>query len=273
MDPQAIDAIDTAAVGEVLREAARRCIMPRFDGAQWHNKPDGSVVTDADVASQNFIRESLGRLYPGVALLGEEMDRGDQEAVLSTNGRVPLWCLDPLDGTSNFAAGVPMFGISLTYLAGWRSQYAWVYDPVRNELFTAVCGKGAQVNGKPLGLRRAPSLAESVGVVDFKRLPRQLAVRLVTQMPFHSQRNFGSSAIEWSWLAAGRFHFYLHGGQQIWDMAAGSLILAEAGGVAGNFAGAPLAEFRRLEKQSVVAALDAGLEREWRRRRRIELRF
>jgi myo-inositol-1(or 4)-monophosphatase len=92
-------------------------------------------------------------------------------------------------------------------------------------------------------------------------------------MPFHSQRNFGSSAIEWSWLAAGRFHFYLHGGQQIWDMAAGSLILAEAGGVAGNFAGAPLAEFRRLEKQSVVAALDAGLEREWRRRRRIELRF
>ena len=138
------------------------------------------------------------------------------------------------------------------------------FAPAMDELFTAARGKGAHVNGKALGLRRAPSLGDTVGVVDFKRLPRQMAVRLVTGTPFHSQRNFGCSAIEWSWLAAGRFHFYLHGGQQMWDMTAGSLILAEAGGVAGNFAGTPLGEFRHLEKQSVVAALDASVEQQWR---------
>jgi myo-inositol-1(or 4)-monophosphatase len=196
-------------------------------------------------------------------LLGEEMSRAEHKAALAENHRAPLWCLDPLDGTSNFAAGLPLFAISLACLIEGRAEQGWVYDPVRDELFTAARGMGARLNGRPLGLRKAPPLADAVGVVDFKRLPQAMAVRLVTEMPFHSQRNLGSSAIEWSWLAAGRFHFYVHGGQHIWDMAAGSLILEEAGGTARNFAGSSLRQLE-LTRQSVLATLDPRLEAELR---------
>jgi myo-inositol-1(or 4)-monophosphatase len=256
--------IDSRAVGEVLRRAAREHIMPRFNATRADRKCDGSVVTAADVESQRSICEALQALHPGIPILGEEMSRTEQEAAMASNESTPLWCLDPLDGTSNFAAGVPVFGISLAYVVKRRPQQAWVYDPVREELFTAARQMGAYLNGVRLEFRPAPSLERAVGVVDFKRLPRAMAQRVVSEMPFHSQRNFGSSAIEWCWLAAGRFHFYLHGGQQFWDLAAGCLILEETGGVARNFAGDPLGQLGQLAPQSVLAALDPRLEAEWR---------
>ncbi len=252
--------IDSALVGEVLREAARCRVLPYFTGEGGRSKADGSVVTQADIASQRFIQESLKARYPDIPLLGEEMSRAEQKAALAESDRVPLWCLDPLDGTSNFAAGLPLFAISLAYLIEGRPEQGWVYDPVRDELFTAARGMGTRLNGRPLSPRKAPPVADAVGVVDFKQLPRAMAVRLVTEMPFRSQRNLGSSTIEWSWLAAGRFHFYVHGGQHIWDLAAGSLILEEAGGIARNFEGTPLQ--LELTRQSVLATLDPRLEAE-----------
>ncbi len=100
-------------------------------------------------------------------------------------------------------------------------------------------------------------------MVDFKRLPAGLARRLISDPPYASQRNFGSSALEWAWVAAGRGHVYLHGGQKLWDFAAGSLILTEAGGFSCTLAGEPVFK-SSLESRSVIAASGEALFRSWR---------
>jgi len=253
---------EVAWIGAVLRQAAERFILPRFHEVVCSKKPDGSVVTSADLDSQDFLQTMLASRYPELPLLGEEMSRSQQEELLAR--QVPLWCLDPLDGTSNFAAGVPIFGISLALLQGGRTMAGWVYDPIRDELFTACAGKGASLNGQALVPREAPPLNRAVGVVDYKRLARNLSLRLIDERPFHSQRNFGSSVLEWCWLAAGRYHFYLHGGQQLWDRAAGALILAETGGALSTLAGSPLPA-AALACSSVLATLDPQLHDAWRR--------
>jgi len=251
---------EMAWIGGILRQAAERFILPRFREVACSRKPDGSVVTSADLDSQDFLQTMLASRYPELPLLGEEMTRPQQEELLAQG--VPLWCLDPLDGTSNFAAGVPIFGISLALLSGGRATAAWVYDPVRDELFTARAGRGATRNGQVLAPREAPPLEKAVGVVDYKRLDRTLSLRLIDERPFHSQRNFGSAVLEWCWLAAGRYHFYLHGGQQLWDRAAGALILAESGGTPSTLAGAPLPA-AGLACSSVLATLDPRLHEAW----------
>ncbi len=254
-------AMDRVWVGNLLRTCADRFILPRFQEVRSSRKPDGSIVTSADIDSQNFLREMLAARYPEIPLLGEEMSGAEQVKLLAESD--VLWCLDPLDGTSNFAAGVPVFGISLALLSGGRAVLAWVYDPVRGELFFAEQGRGAVVEEMALAPRLAPALGDCVGVVDYKRLPRDLALRMIDERPFHSQRNFGASVLEWCWLAAGRYHFYLHGAQQLWDMAAGELVLREAGGTVTDLAGQPLG-VGSLKLQSVLATLDPDLHRAWR---------
>jgi len=252
--------IDSDWVAELLRESAARFLLPGFQRLTATRKPDGSIVTSADLHSQNFLQEALAQRYPDIPLLGEEMTAAEQADLMRTAGL--LWCLDPLDGTSNYAAGVPVFGISLALLDGQGARQGWVYDPIRDELFTAVRGGGAFCNGERLPCREAPGLSGSVGVLDYKRLAPELAIALVTRQPFHSQRNFGSCVLEWSWLAAGRYHFYLHGAQQLWDWAAGGLLLQEAGGQLSTLAGEPLCP-NALAKRSVLAALDPLLHAAW----------
>lgn len=254
--------IDQQWVGKLLRTSAERFILPRFHTVGANRKPDGSIVTSADIDSQNFLRDMLAARYPDIPLLGEEMSHAEQARLLQEADM--LWCLDPLDGTSNFAAGVPVFGISLALLQGGRSMLGWVYDPVRAELFSAAQGAGAYMDGVPLAARQAPKLRHCVGVVDYKRLSRPLALRLINERPFHSQRNFGASVLEWCWLAAGRYHFYLHGAQQLWDRAAGALILYEAGGRATQLNGDDLRE-GDLPPRPILATLDPQLHESWRR--------
>jgi myo-inositol-1(or 4)-monophosphatase len=106
-------------------------------------------------------------------------------------------------------------------------------------------------------------LRRSIAVVDFKRLPAALAAALVASPPYSSQRYFGSGALEWAWLAAGRFQVYLHGRQKLWDYAAGALILAEAGGLAESLDGGPIYT-EALQPRSAVAACDAALFEAWK---------
>ncbi|WP_226818840.1 inositol monophosphatase family protein [Acidithiobacillus montserratensis] len=256
-----INEIDQQWVGKLLRTSAERFILPRFHTVVSSRKPDGSVVTSADIDSQNFLQDMLAARYPDIPLLGEEMSSHEQQHLLDNSSA--LWCLDPLDGTSNFAAGVPVFGISLALLEKGHSVMGWIYDPVRAELFSAVRGQGAKVDNTPLLTREAPVLKHCVGVVDYKRLQRPLALRIIDERPFHSQRNFGASVLEWCWLAAGRYHFYLHGAQQLWDRAAGALILQEAGGQISRFDGSPLQE-KDLKPCSIIATLDPELHQTWR---------
>lgn len=227
-------------------------------------KADGSVVTEADTRLQRALESVLQRHWPDWGFLGEELTSGARAHTLAASDE-PFWCLDPLDGTSNFAAGLPFYSVSLALMRSGRSVMGLVYDPVRGECFTAVRGGGAWLEGERLSLR-APQgrpLRKCLAVVDFKRLPRALAQRVAVDPPFRSQRNLGSCALEWCWLAAGRFDLYLHGGMKLWDLAAGSLILAEAGGVSCTLDGAGV-DYTRTTAQSVVAAGSPELLHDWR---------
>jgi myo-inositol-1(or 4)-monophosphatase len=248
----------------LVKTIAREELLPRFAHAERRFKADGSIVTEADVAMQKRLTECLNERYPQFELLGEEMDEARQRELLTRSER-GLWCLDPLDGTSNFAAGLPFFGVSLALLMGAESVLGLVYDPIRDECFAAERGRGAWLNGVRLAC--APPdlpLGRCIAMIDFKRLGRMLAAELVTRPPYGSQRNLGSSVLEWCWLAAGRFHVYLHGKQKLWDYAAGALILAEAGGRAETLRGEPIFMPALPPSSVVVGAADARLFAEWR---------
>lgn len=251
------------ALAQIVKTAAREELLPRFAGSERRFKADGSVVTEADLAMQRRLAEELAAFAPRYRLLGEEMDAAEQESLLAA-GDGGLWCLDPLDGTRNFAGGIPYFCVSLGLLVGREPVLGLVYDPVRDECFAAEAGRGASLNGRPLRCRPAGlELRRVIGVVDFKRLPAGLAQALALRPPYGSQRYFGSGALEWAWLAAGRFQVYLHGRQKLWDYAAGALILAEAGGFSASLEGGPVFT-PALQPRSAVAACDAALFREWR---------
>jgi myo-inositol-1(or 4)-monophosphatase len=221
---------DVATLEVIVRDAASTHIMPFFGHAQRHYKADKSVVTEADFATQQYLQESLKANWPQYDFLAEEMTAEEQKQHLQ-NHEQGLWIVDPLDGTSNFAAGIPYFAISIALIIKGKVRLGLVYDPNRDEAFSATEHTPALLNGIEIPKVNAPEkLSQCIGVVDFKRLPGELAAKLATQQPFSSQRSFGSVALDWCWLAAHRFHVYLHGRSNIWDYAAGDLIFRQAGG-------------------------------------------
>lgn len=253
---------DLNDVSTLVRTISQQEIMCGHASRSFECKQDGSVVTKVDLAMQTRLEAELGKRWPQFDMLGEEMDAADQQAVVDSGK--PYWCIDPLDGTSNFTAGIPVFAVSVALVIGQRQQLGLIYDPVRDEMFTAIDGQGAWLNDKPLRYqgearrKNQPVIAE----IDLKRLPVDIRTRLVSGNLFSSQRNVGSSAIDWAWLAAGRFDVYLHGGQKLWDYAAGSLIFREAGGTCVSFDNAYVFQ-GKLEKRSVLAAFDQALFRKW----------
>ena len=248
-------------VEQVLVAAADAALAERESGRGGREKADGSVVTATDLAVQDAVQTALAERWPEYAFLGEEMDTAARGEALARPGGT--WCLDPLDGTSNYAAGLPFYCVSLALLVEGRAELGVVYDPIRRECFSARRGGGAWLNGTRLaGAQRETPLDRAVALVDFKRLDRALAARLVQAPPYHSQRNLGAVALDWCWLAGGRGDLYLHGGQQLWDYAAGHLIFREAGGAAVTLEGTPL-EGDGPAKRSAVAALDPELLDGW----------
>lgn len=248
---------------DMVTLAAREELLPRFAEARRSIKADGSVVTAADTAMQSRMQADLLRAWPQYGFLGEEMSEEEQSRLLHEGGG-GLWCLDPLDGTSNYASGIPYFAVSLALLMNGRPVLGLVFDPVRDECFMAEQGRGVWLDDAPLAPRPArPALRRCIAGVDFKRLKGHLAARLGEDPPYGSQRNFGASSLDWCWLAAGRFQLYLHGGQKLWDYAAGSLIHAEAGGLAETLEGEGVCG-GDLRARSVVAAGDPELFAAWR---------
>jgi len=245
-----------------VRDAAEREVMPRYLKVAQRRKSDGTLLTEADLAAQQALAAALPAIYPG-GVMGEEMSQ-DQQLARWLEGSDGLWCVDPVDGTSNFVNGLPYFAVSVALLLGGRPVLGVVYDPVANEVFCAERGKGAYLNGERLPIKsRVPSLRAAMASVDFKRLPESLARGLAHRPPYASQRNFGASTLDWCYTAAGRFDVYLHGGQKLWDYAAGALILEEAGGGM-----CTLTEDRFWEApvwhRSVLASWDRGLLDHWR---------
>jgi len=249
----------------LIATAAGQELMPRFLRVDAHDKADGSLITEADLQMQARVQRELHERWPQFEFLGEEMDAVEQEALMR-DSQQGLWVLDPLDGTANFASGIPFFGVSVALLGDGEVKAGVVYDPVRRESFSGLRGEGAWLNGKPLQISGpAPALQGAMGMVDLKRLPGELIAKFATASPYRSQRSFGSVALDWCWLAAERVQVYLHGGQKLWDYAAGSLVLSEAGGSGGvyeDFAGTSV-QHLTLQPRIAIAATSPALFDEW----------
>lgn len=256
--------LDTAleTLAKIVTVAAREELMPGFGVCEFDYKEDNSVITAADLAMQKRLQTEMAIHWPEIPVLGEEMTVEQQQKLVTESKE--YWCIDPLDGTNNYATGMPCFAVSIALVRNGEVVLALIHDPVREETFTASKGGGASLNGNQL--KKKPALKEHrriIAEIDMKRLPSDLAVRLVTEAPYSSQRNIGSSALDWCWLAAGRYNIYLHGGQKLWDYAAGQLILKEAGGCSVSLDNSPV--FRnRLETRSVLASMDDALFEHWK---------
>jgi len=252
------------ALLDIVKVVAQREIVPRYLKVAHERKVDGSIITAADTAAQLALTEGLMAIN-GCPVLGEEMASAEQQALWKQYSQTGLWILDPVDGTSNFANGLPYYAVSVAFYQGGRPILGTVYAPEANELFWAEAGKGAFLNGEPLPIKgRAPeNLNRAMAGVDLKRLQPKLASILAAHPPYVSQRNFGSSALDWCYVAAGRLDIYLHGGQKLWDYAAGVLILQEAGGALCTldsddfWAGDPW-------QRSVICAWDKAIFDQWR---------
>ncbi len=250
------------AVVAAIKLVAAEEIMPRYLKVAHQRKSDGSLCTEADTAAQAALTRKLQAIL-NVPVLGEEMTAEEQHARWQS-GNDGLWCIDPIDGTSNFVRGLPYFAVSVALLRKGRSALGAVYDPVADEMFAAESGKGAFLNGETLVKREASGpLSLALANVDFKHLDARLVAQLSSCPPYCSQRNFGASALDWCHTAAGRYDVYLHGGQKLWDYAAGALILQEAGGYACCIGNNDFSECD-IWQRSVIAASDGKLFDEWK---------
>lgn len=259
--PNGMGPLLKAAIAAVKLVTAEE-IMPRYLKVAHHLKNDGSLCTEADIAAQNALTKKLQAIL-NVPVLGEEMTTSQQRALWET-GRDGIWCIDPIDGTSNFVHGLPYFAVSVALVREGKSVLGVVYDPVANEMFAAEQGKGAFLNGEKLVGRETPgTLQQALASVDMKRLKKKLVTQLAINPPYSSQRNFGASALDWCYTATGRYDVYLHGGQKLWDYAAGLLVLQESGGhvccIEHDDFGAG-----DIWQRSVIAARDTKLFAAWK---------
>ena len=190
-----------------------------------------NLVTDADRRSEELIAGFLLKEMPGSSCLGEET----HHAALNADR---LWIVDPLDGTTNFAHGIPHFGVSVAYAEKGTILAGAVYDPMRSELFSATLGQGATLNGAPIHVSGNRQLTQSIIGTGFyydrgETMEKTLgALHTLFKQNIHCLRGIGASSLDLTWLAAGRFDGDFEYTLSPWDFAAGLLILTEAGGKA-----------------------------------------
>lgn len=248
---------------QLVREIAAAEIMPRFLNVQTYRKADGSMLSQADLSAQAAFAARLSEIIDA-PVLGEEMPADEQQRLwrYADSG---LWVLDPIDGTNNFVSGIPHFAVSVAYMRHGRAQLGVVYNPASGECFAAESGQGAFLGERRLQLGgQGRKLGEAVAGVDVKRLRSGRLVSSINNFaPFGTLRCMGSSTLDWCYLAAGRFDVYVHGGQNLWDYAAGALIFEEAGGLLSTLEGDAFWSGRHAFQRSVVAAGEQALFDKW----------
>jgi len=254
--------VEVSELVEIIKQGGKEILLPAFGKVTAQTKADGSLVTQADLDMNCYVEGRLKAEWPHILFLSEEMSAQDHKALLET--KQPLWIFDPLDGTTNFANAIPIFSVSLALVEDGKVSFGIVYDPIRDECFTAEAGKKSQLNGEEILKPSTPSkLQDTVAIIDFKRLSDSLASKIVKKIPYTSQRSFGSGALDWCWLAIGRGHIYLHGRQNVWDYIAGQMILQQAHGKACSLEGESVFN-GQFKANSVVAATTTELFEQWR---------
>jgi myo-inositol-1(or 4)-monophosphatase len=218
----------TTAVESVIR--AGELMMTRFGGEMRVDKKGKiDLVTEVDLEVEREFRTVIAERFPAHAILAEEL--GGRADVPSG----PCWVFDPIDGTTNFAHGLPIFCASLALEVDGQALVAAVYDPTRKELFTAERGGGAQLNGQPIRVSAARELVDAMLVTGFpydvhQRVDEIVGLFAAFVARARAVRRLGSAAIDLCYVAAGRMDGFWESDLKAWDIAAGALIVAEAGG-------------------------------------------
>ena len=252
-------ALDSAVVtkaSEIAREAGARLREFYAQGVETEYKGDVDLVTVADRTVERLIRTRLGEVFPEHGIYGEEGTRDRLEGEFR-------WYVDPLDGTTNFAHGFPQFCVSMGLEhrpAGLASEQdgtliaGVIYDPLRDELFTALRGAGAQLNGKTIHVSRTRELAEALLATGFPSRKRHSSPNIHFYQEFtlrsHGVRRAGSAALDLAYVACGRLDAFWEFNLNPWDTAAGILMVEEAGGQVTDFEGNPF----RLDSREVLAS-------------------
>jgi len=220
-----------------------------LDRLQVSTKSTNDFVTEVDHAAEAAVIDVLLGAYPGHGILAEESGsaRGAKDSEY-------VWIIDPLDGTTNFIHGLPTYAVSIGLAFRGQMQQAVVYDPARNDLFYATKGRGAFLNDKRLRVSKRTRMAESLIGTGFPfrkgdDLNHYLKVLELVMRNCAGIRRPGAAALDLCYVAAGWYEGFFETGLSAWDVAAGSLIVTEAGGLVGNFTGE--ADF--LYRREVVA--------------------
>jgi myo-inositol-1(or 4)-monophosphatase len=239
----------TSAFLAMAIDAATRAGRMQLDalGSAFAVRKKGVIdlVTEIDLAIERMCRALVAERYPDHDVLGEEFGAPDA-------GRPPArhcWIVDPIDGTTNFAHGMPIFCASVALEIDGRVDVAAVYDPTRDELFTAERGRGAWLNGGPLAVSANDRLVDALLVTGFPYTVRDegeemlgLFGAFITKA--RAVRRLGSAALDVCYVAAGRMDGFWEQDLKPWDIAAGTIIVEEAGGKVTDFAGEPYASRR-----------------------------
>jgi myo-inositol-1(or 4)-monophosphatase len=230
-------AVETALeAGHILLEKFGRI-------TQITKKGDINLVTEADLASEALIIERIKSHHPKHSILAEEAGNA-----VVTGDSVWKWIIDPLDGTTNYAHGYPCFCVTLALEHKGEIVVGVTYDPTREELFAAENGEGASLNGRRIRVSATENLGDALVVTgfpyDFKSRPD--FARHLTDFLYHSRgvRRDGSAAIDMAYVACGRYDGFWEEGLNPWDVAAGKLLIEEAGGQVTYYDGSPLSAYK-----------------------------
>lgn len=250
---------------DIAREAGRLLLAEFHRPRTIEYKTEVDIVTAADRKSEEVIVERLHTLFPTHAIVAEEGSRREGESEY-------CWYVDPLDGTTNFAHGYPVFCVSLALVRGEEILVGVVYDPMREEMFHAVEGDGAWLNQRPIRVSAAPRLSESLVTTGFPTRKRHKHPNITYFQRFtmltHGVRRDGSAALDLCYVACGRFDGFWELNLNPWDTAAGTLLVREAGGQVSDFQGRPfrpdgdeiLATNRLIHAEMQQVLLEAAAE-------------
>ena len=235
------------AMEQIAREAGRLLMKYFEQRVNIEYKGEADLVTEADRASEKLILERIRQQWPGHDVVGEEGARIE-------TGSDYRWYVDPLDGTTNFAHGFPVFCVSLALTFQGRRKAGVLYDPTRDELFAAEAGRGAFLNGRKIAVSKVTQLRQCLVATGFPSHKRHKNPNIFFyhQLTLHTHgvRRAGSAALDLACVACGRFDGFWEFNLNAWDTAAGILIVEEAGGKVTDFSGGPVG----ITDRNVVAS-------------------
>lgn len=230
---------------EIIAEAGRMTLAYRRQGTELavDHKLQKDLVSEADVAVEKFLVAQIQKRYPDHAILGEE---GGERAGTQTR-----WLIDPIDGTTSFVHGQPYYSVSIAVEQAGQTVLAGVYAPALGEMFMAERGRGATLNGEPIHVSGRKHLADSVLATGFACIRRNSAY---TNVPFFTRllplirdvRRYGSAAVDLGYVACGRLEGFWELDLNPYDVAAGFLILEEAGGRSSDFSGGQQRRYKQV---------------------------